>query len=65
MRLYASFFDMPVRAAKSAAADFVDVDVMSFTISVISLSEILCSGAGDTTITISPRGASMCNQSAG
>ena len=52
MRLYASFFEMPARAAKSAAADLVDDETISFTISVISLSDILCSGAGATTITI-------------
>jgi uracil permease len=52
----ASFFEIPARAAKSAAALFIDVAAISFTISLISASVILCSGRGPTTITISPRG---------
>ena len=63
--LYASFLDIPARAASSAAADLVDPDTISFTISLISPSDIFLSGAGATTITISPRGASISIKSAG
>ena len=53
------------RSKVQQMAEEIDEESLKRLAALISESDILCSGAGATTITISPRGASMFNKSAG